>query len=165
MAQPESRRLVQRIQASRDGIPEGQLRRLLGAALLLALAAVCCTAAPGAAPVQSASFRSFHTPSGNIGCYADGGYLRCDIAQKTWRGPPKPRSCPLAYGDSLTMQGTGRPVWTCHGDTALGSGRALPYGATWRAGPFTCTSRFNGLTCRNRAGHGFFLSRQSYRTF
>jgi hypothetical protein len=70
-----------------------------------------------------------------------------------------------AYGDSFIMTATGRPRWGCHGDTALRSGHALRYGATWRSGAFTCTSRLNGLTCTNRAGHGFFLSRQSYRTF
>jgi hypothetical protein len=108
---------------------------------------------------------SFHTPSGNIGCSAFSGYLRCDIAVKSWHGPARPPTCPLVYGDSFTLNRTGRPIWTCHGDTVLRSGRVLAYGATWRAGPFACTSRSTGLTCTNRRGHGFFLSRGSYRTF
>jgi Family of unknown function (DUF6636) len=41
----------------------------------------------------------------------------------------------------------------------------LPYGRTWRFRAFTCVSRRTGLTCRNRAGHGLFLSRESYRLF
>src|SRR5262249_3319623 len=41
----------------------------------------------------------------------------------------------------------------------------LRYGQTWRRGVFTCTSRTSGVTCRNRAGHGLFVSRKSYRLF
>jgi hypothetical protein len=41
----------------------------------------------------------------------------------------------------------------------------LAYGKTWRHGPFTCSSDVTGVTCRNRAGHGLFLSRQSWRAF
>jgi hypothetical protein len=40
----------------------------------------------------------------------------------------------------------------------------LRYGAKWSRGGFTCTSKQIGLRCRNRGGHGFFLSRaHSYR--
>jgi hypothetical protein len=124
------------------------------------------------APVQTsgrAPSNAFLTPSGNIGCITFSRYLRCDIAHKSWRARHTGRSrCPLVRGDSLTMRGTGRPLWTCHGDTVLvplGSEPVLPYGRTWRSGPFTCRSRISGLTCSNRSGHGFFLSRQSYRVF
>ena len=41
----------------------------------------------------------------------------------------------------------------------------LPYGRSWHSGSFTCTSRVAGVTCRSRAGHGFFVSRQNYRLF
>lgn len=124
------------------------------------------------APIQTAAHAPSHdflTPSGNIGCITFSGYLRCDIAHKSWRARRTGRSrCPLVRGDSLVMRGTGRPLWTCHGDTVLmplGSEPTLPYGKTWRSGPFTCRSRITGLTCTNRSGHGFFLSRQSYRVF
>jgi hypothetical protein len=63
------------------------------------------------------------------------------------------------------MRGSGRPLWTCHGDTVMHLGHALAYGKTWRHGAFTCVSRITGLTCSNRSHYGFFLSRQSYRTF
>jgi hypothetical protein len=108
---------------------------------------------------------AFQTPSRNIGCIEGNRGLRCDIGQKEWQSPPRPSSCHLAYGDSLSMSSTGRPQWRCHGDTVRDEGRILPYGATWEVGPFTCTSRTKGLTCTNRHGHGFFLSRQSYRLF
>jgi len=41
----------------------------------------------------------------------------------------------------------------------------LAYGKTWHYKAFTCKSRATGLTCTNRAGHGLFLSRESYRVF
>jgi hypothetical protein len=112
-----------------------------------------------------ASAPSFHTPSGNIGCIAFSGHLRCDIGQKDWRSPVRPAGCPLAFGDSFTLSKRGWPIWTCHGDTVLHQGRSLAYGKTWRSGPFTCRSRVTGLSCSNRTGHGFFLSRQTYRIF
>ena len=43
--------------------------------------------------------------------------------------------------------------------------RTLAYGKSWQRGPFTCTSRVTGVTCRNRTGHGLFISRQAYRTW
>jgi hypothetical protein len=139
------------------------VRTLVIAGLVLALSVVA--GSPAAASRAPAQLASFHTPSGNIGCVAYSGFLRCDIGQFSWPRPARPKSCPLAYGDSFTMRGHGRPLWTCHGDTALHQGHALAYGRTWRHGAFTCVSRITGLTCSNRSHHGFFLSRQSYRTF
>ncbi len=138
--------------------------------LALAVAGGLILMGSGTVGAQSTPGRltSFNTPSGNIGCIAFGHYLRCDISKKDWRAPRPKSPCRLVRGDSLTMTGTGRPVWTCHGDTALaprGSRRALAYGSRWHWGPFTCASRIAGLTCTNRKGHGFFLSRQSYRLF
>lgn len=137
-------------------------------ALALALLLGGSVAGTSAARAGTGRLTSFNTPSGNIGCIAFGQYLRCDIAHKSWQAPRVQSPCRLVRGDSLTMRGTGRPVWTCHGDTALaprGSRRALAYGTRWQRGPFSCTSRITGLTCTNRQGHGFFLSRQSYRLF
>jgi hypothetical protein len=41
----------------------------------------------------------------------------------------------------------------------------LAYGNAWKHGVFTCSSAVTGVTCRNRAGHGLFVSRQSWRAF
>src|SRR5947209_18501824 len=120
------------------GVPRALSRVYRMGLCVLSLLAGCWSVYGG--PPALASLPSFHTPSGNIGCYADGGRLRCDIGQKSWRGPARPATCPLAYGDSFTLSANGRPIWTCHGDTALRSEKVLPYGATWRSGPFTCTS-------------------------
>jgi hypothetical protein len=119
-----------------------------------------------ASPTLAAtSIPSFHTPTGNIGCEMAGGWLRCDIGQKSWGKPARPQGCQLDYGDSFSLKATGKPIWSCHGDTALHLGRVLAYGTTWHVGAFTCVSRITGLTCTNSQGHGFFLSRQSYRLF
>jgi len=113
---------------------------------------------------------SFRTPSANIGCVFASGFgspnnLRCDIRSRLRPRPHRPRGCDLDWGDSYEMTANGRVGLTCHGDTAiLPSSRVLHYGKRWTHGGFTCKSRASGLTCRNRAGHGFFLSRRhSYR--
>jgi hypothetical protein len=47
------------------------------------------------------------------------------------------------------------------------AGRVLRFGQTWSIrGYWTCVSRRNGLTCTNRAGHGWWLGRyRGYRLF
>jgi hypothetical protein len=113
---------------------------------------------------------AFRTPSGNIGCVYDGGgtsapVLRCDIRTSLRPRPHRPRGCDLDWGDSYTLSTRGRAVLTCHGDTAiLQHARVIAYGTAWARGGFVCASSSVGLRCRNRAGHGFFMSRQhSYR--
>jgi hypothetical protein len=137
------------------------------------LTALVCAAAVGAiaatADASTSGIVAFRTPSGNIGCIASTGptYLRCDIKSGLRPRPPKPSDCRhLAWGDSLGMTGTGRPIFVCHGDTVfVPSARVVAYGHTIKVGPFRCTSQSSGLTCRNRAGHGWFLSRTSYRRY
>jgi CRISPR/Cas system CSM-associated protein Csm5 (group 7 of RAMP superfamily) len=43
--------------------------------------------------------------------------------------------------------------------------KTLGYGETWSLGTVSCSSDMNGLTCRNKEGHGFFLSRKSQSIF
>jgi len=133
-------------------------------ALVLALGVL---AAPAAADVVV----GFRTPTGNIGCVysretGKAPYLRCDIRSRLRPTPPRPRNCvDLDWGDSYEMRSTGRVGITCHGDTAIDPRNpVVRYGSTWRRGGFVCASTRAGLRCRNRSGHGFFLSRQhSYR--
>jgi hypothetical protein len=132
-------------------------------ACALALAAVASTAA-----ARSAKVVEFKTPSGNIGCIYSTGpdYLRCDIGSGLKPRPPHPQDCQETYGDSVSMRKTGRPGYVCHGDTARDPrAKAVAYGTSITVGPFKCTSQTSGLTCRNSSGHGWFLSRQSYRLF
>ena len=144
------------------------------------LTTVVVIAATGATSAQAGGIVSFHTPSRNIYCaYAPSfeGYapsIRCDIRVRQWRPPRKPASCSVDYGQGLSLtavpkpgqKGAGRASVVCAGDTVLGlRGPALAYGSRFARGGIACLSRVTGLTCRNAAGHGFFLSRQRYRLF
>jgi hypothetical protein len=137
---------------------------------LLAVVVVIAAAASGAAHAQSQAFVTFLTPSGNIGCGYSSGMgprsLRCDIASGLKPRPSRPKGCVnLNWGDSYTMNVSGRAIVTCHGDTAIIKGsKVIAYGKTWSRGGFVCVSRVTGLTCKNASHHGWFLSRRhSYR--
>jgi hypothetical protein len=61
-------------------------------------------------------------------------------------------------------------VPSCAGDPGPFVGEhsapVLGYGKTWKQSDgLHCTSAFKGLTCRNKSGHGFFLSRAHWRKF
>jgi hypothetical protein len=115
----------------------------------------------------------FHSPSGNIKCVAVPGappVLRCtidhsDYATKLQAQCIKPDGSGVDWhGFELTA--TGKAAVTCSGGLLIAQKVAyvnLPYGKSYRKLGFTCTSRFTGVTCRNRAGHTLFVSRQSYR--
>jgi hypothetical protein len=137
-----------------------------------ALAAVVLAAGAGTASASEPagsqdSFRTFQSPSGNIGCVIGRqGGVRCDIRNRDWRPPPKPASCMLDWGFGLTVGRRGRARFVCAGDTVLGQGRRLAYGDAIRRGRFRCVSRRSGMRCVNRRnGHGFNLSRQRARRF
>jgi hypothetical protein len=113
----------------------------------------------------------FRTPSGNIGCAFNsdpgfgGVYLRCDIISGLKPAPPRPKGCTLDWKYGYEMRPTGRAQTVCAGDTAVNRrAKVVPYGTKWSRGGFACLSKRVGLRCRNRSGHGFFLSREhSYR--
>ena len=116
----------------------------------------------------------FETPSGNIACawFADFDNpsktsLRCEITSLLRPMPRRPASCDVDWGFGLTLANTGRAAVLCAGDTIRRAGRhaVLAYGTAWRKRGFTCRSESVGLTCRNAAGHGFFLSRERWRRF
>lgn len=129
------------------------------------LAVVALASLALAGSVQAALYQ-FRTPSSNIGCVFSsdpgrgGPYLRCDILSGLKPKPPKPKNCPVDWGFGFQMNATGRARNVCAGDTTVGRrAKVLRYGTKWSRGGFTCTSRVKGLRCRNRSGHGFFLSR------
>ena len=132
-----------------------------------ALAAVLITLS--VASTASARLVEFRTPSGNIGCIGEtvraDNNLRCDIRNRSWSPPPRPKSCQLDWGQGLSLNRTGRARYVCAGDTALNTGPRLAYGATRRIGSIVCVSRTSGLTCTNPAGHGFRMSRTRVTRF
>lgn len=124
--------------------------------------------ATAAVPAGNRGPHYFETPSHNIGCYLDSRSVRCDIRERDWSPPPKPRYCIKAgvdWGQGVAIA-THHASIVCAGDTTLGGPGLLGYGHSARRGPNYCLSRTAGITCRNAAtGHGFFLSRARYRLF
>jgi len=135
--------------------------------LVIAIAAVVAVSALGSA--QAAKFGSFKTPSGNIVCGYGSGSIGCGIASGL---EPAPRNTciDLDYsGKRMSVRTNGRAVVDlCAGDPGpflfTKTAPVLGYGSSWRGDGITCASRRAGLTCTNRSGHGFFMSRAaSYR--
>ena len=118
-------------------------------------------------PTAGADLVGFTSPSGNIGCILADGTVRCDVAERDWAPPPRPSDCPdfTDYGQGITLDTTGPASFVCAGDTALGSGPALPYGQFEAGGGVSCTSEPSGMRCSNSDGHGFTISRQDYTLF
>jgi hypothetical protein len=123
-------------------------------------------------------YGAFKTPSRNIVCgYAIGtdGEASMECGIKSGLRPP-PRRIHCLAGDpndkrvSLTDTGRAAPV-LCAGDPGPllpqieARARVLGYGKATRFGGIKCSSAAKGLTCRNRSGHGFFLSRERWRSF
>lgn len=117
--------------------------------LAAATIATATLTVPAAADAASGSFQ---TPTGNIVCSywtGYGGALDCTV-----------RSADVTY----TMTRTGFPrVYDAYG---RGAGSfTLGYGRHVSVGSFRCSSRFDGLHCTNRRGHGYFLSTQERYRF
>lgn len=137
---------------------------------LFVLAAACGATTALLAPAgASAALRSFQSPSGNIDCIIDSTSVRCDIQSKSWKPPPKPKTCPVDWGGGLGVDATKRGYIICAGDTVQAPPGdpypTLAFGKSIKAGKITCTSATAGITCKNRQAHGFFISRQRYRVF
>ncbi len=131
-----------------------------------------------ASPPRAEKSGFFKTPSGNIVCQylvgpsvAFGAVVACAI--KSGLKPALPRrACDIGSyaSDRLILDARG-PVGAppCASDPSalVGESRAsvLGYGETWSGGGIRCASALTGLTCRNKSGRGFFLSREHWRRF
>jgi hypothetical protein len=135
--------------------------------VIRALVVASVVLAVGATSAE-ARYVDFVTPSGNIGCgYTNEPkrYLRCDILRSSDM-PAKPRSCDLDYGHAYGMNRRGKARVLCAGDTVVDrTARVLGYGEVKRIGGFKCKSKTTGLRCRNKSGHGWFLSRARINRF
>jgi hypothetical protein len=124
----------------------------------------------GSATAGAQKFDAFKTPSGNIVCQTNGSSVECGV-ESGLRPAPSNTCTDLDYsGKRVSLRVTGRPVpVVCASDPGpflyLKSARVLAYGSSWHGAGLTCTSRRTGLTCTNRSGHGFFLSREHWRSF
>ncbi len=130
-------------------------------------------------PADSYVNGAFKSPSSNIVCEyfihigsrASESYVGCVIKTGLRPAPPR-RPCQEGgyAGDRVYLGVTGRvEVPSCAGDpgpyVSVDRARVLGYGKTWSGGGFRCTSAEAGLTCRNKSGNGFFLSREKWRSF
>ena len=139
----------------------------------LAASVVGLVVLTGSASASSSSgLKGFQTPTRNIVCGGYAGsqpaFLRCDISSGLKPKPPRPKGCEFDFGGTLTLSAKGRARIGCVSDVVLpnpAKARVLAYGKTWRYGPFKCRSARTGLTCRNRKGHGFVLSRERWSRF
>jgi hypothetical protein len=173
----------------------GTVRRLWPDRGLAAVAAAMatCTVAVGAAAAASPDRGGgasalipaavvmtrghFKTPSGNIFCaYFRNAGAVVECVMRSEYEPLLPRrrpGCSRSYWIELSATGrlrTGGSV--CPGEPDpegpfIGAEQAwvLGYGKTWSGGGVRCTSAMSGLTCRNKSGHGCFLSREHWRAF
>lgn len=115
---------------------------------------------------------TFETPSENIQCTVGEDFgvesdISCTIIER--HGPPaapRPASCDGDWGHIFFMRETGSVELLCE---EMYRGRdgfdRAEYGVTGEFGGFVCHSSRKGLECRNRDGHGFFLSRAKQTVF
>jgi hypothetical protein len=152
------------------------IRRLVAAVVFAcAFASATTGSATAAVPLPG-----FHSPSGNITCLflLPNRMLLCSIAHASYAATLQDR-CLNPNGEkgagvdwhgwSLSRAGKGSIL--CSGGILYDPGKyrpsyvTLPYGRSMSRGDFTCWSRITGVTCRNRHGHGLFVSRESWRVW
>ena len=136
------------------------MRRAVTAAAGAALGGLvvgCWTGMPPAAadnPVCTATWCSFVTPSGNLGC---------DMSYHRGSGIPDETFCQTDSPPQTVRMSTDGSFKTCAGETCLGNaGEGTPtlaYGLTAGVGPFNCRSETSGITCTVTSGRGFTISR------
>jgi len=122
------------------------------------------------AGISAADGFGFMTPSGNIYCngfVSDGGGIDCSIINR--QGPtalPRPSSCTQSWGHTYSVEGRGQARMTCSKvPSPVNYSDIAAYGLSAQFGDITCTSERTGLTWRNPAVHGFFLSRRQQNVF
>jgi len=145
----------------------------------LALLLVLCVlaGAPASLAGSSSVLPGFKSPSGNIKCLynpSPPAFLWCSIGKANYAKKMTTYCAQPSIGvdwAGFTLGKKGKGSIECSGGTLYDPTTqhpryvTLPYGKTWRHGVFTCMSRTTGVTCRNPAGHGLFVSRESYRLF
>jgi hypothetical protein len=127
-----------------------------GICLAVTMLALPAQAASGPAPATGAPRHSpnggeFLSPSGNISCEIDNGYVGLHQVYCQTFSPPR----------SVTMFASGM-LKKCSGDKCLGNPAdgtpTLAYGTWTESGPFRCLSATDGVTCTT-SGRGFRISR------
>jgi hypothetical protein len=146
-----------------------------GRVLLFAVAVALVAAGVAGAVTSLPGFRS---PSGNISCLLVPGpprNVQCQIAHAGYAKTLQARCMGPAQNGvdwrGFTLTATKPATLVCSGGILYNPTAyrpryvTLPYGKSWRQGMFTCVSRVAGVTCTSHAGHGLFVSRQSWRAW
>jgi hypothetical protein len=106
------------------------------------------------------STQTFQMPSRNIGCRFGFQRLRCDILSGL--DPEPAEACDFDWV-GVDMGVRGPAAANCGSDTVYEAGApTLEYGDTWSRGGITCESDESALTCTNREGYTFSLTRGSW---
>lgn len=111
---------------------------------------------------------TFTSPTGNITCAMNKHGAGCDVADMHWPlTAADVASCGQMALAGLSLPAHGTVGFDCRTDVAVPDPqRVLAYGKTIADGPITCSSAATGVTCRDRStGHGFFVSRDSFRRY
>lgn len=150
---------------SRRPLRSGRRWALPGSIAAIALA----PAAHGAAPPPQVHERS---PSGNILCNVSRGSAECTAVHTAWPSYVPNPGCEEDWSPNvLLLNRAGVSVGACHGGVGFGCGPALwpcttlAYGRSVRRGAIRCTSRRPGVTCLDRRGVGFTISRERLAIF
>ena len=154
----------------------GAMRRSRLAVLFAVSVSAAIFAAAATADLPP-GFGHFETPTRNVVCdydtHARAPSVFCAIKSGLKPAPRHVRCSTGGYTDKFALLGAKGPATmpSCWGDPGplanAGRGRVLRYGKSVSVahGAVRCTSAFAGVTCTNRAGHGFFLSRAHSRRF
>ena len=145
---------------------------------MLTSAAIVCAPALALSSLAGSStvLPGLRSPSGNIKCLymPSFRFVYCTIAKADYtkqliRYCAEPKIGVDWAGFTLGRKGKGSVE--CSGGAMYDSSTQHPsyvtlaYGKTWKRSGFTCWSRVSGVTCKNPAGHGLFVSRRSWRAF
>ncbi|WP_156910037.1 DUF6636 domain-containing protein [Rubritepida flocculans] len=119
-----------------------------------------------AEPLPQTPPPAFQTPSGNIHCLFREGRMRCDVQERSYTPPPRPPGCRDDWGSSLALGARGPARLLCvrrplRDEEAF----VLGYGARWIGRAIACESDEAGLSCTNREGRGFRVSRTRLELF
>src|ERR1700759_4978419 len=116
----------------------------------------CCVGMPAATadnPACTASVCTFLSPSHNISC---------EVNYKRAPGISDEAYCQTNEPPQSVHLSTGGVVTSCTGVSCVGNpGEGTPtlaYDQTAAVGPFTCTSKPDGMSCTVSSGHGFTIS-------
>jgi hypothetical protein len=149
---------------------------------LFSLALVAATCALVSASLSAATtLPGFRSPSGNISCLvipsagSTPAALLCTLAHADYAKTLQTR-CLGPTGAGVDWHGFLLPAArkgtvNCSGGALYNPAKQHPsyttlaYGKTWRHKMFSCTSAVTGVNCSNPSGHGFFVSRQTWRTW